>query len=138
MPSIYRRCCGIDVHKKSLSVCVRPAVGTQAPLKEEKFRTSTRDLTRLRVHWLEDLNRMKNRIGHLCEADNVNITSVASDLFGVSGRRMLASLVEGQRSAGWMADYARGTLRSKRGQWESALQGTLTVHQREVLMRLLE
>ena len=27
-----------------------------------------RDLTRLRVHWLEDLNRIKNRIGQLCEA----------------------------------------------------------------------
>jgi transposase len=27
-----------------------------------------RDLTRLRVHWLEDLNRIKNRIGQLCES----------------------------------------------------------------------
>jgi transposase len=224
MQPIYRRCCGIDVHKKSLSVCVRPPVGTQAPLKEEKFRTFTRDLkrlrtwlincrvteivmestgqywrpvwnileeafpnlvlvnpqyvkalkgrktdridaqwlatrlekddlkgsfippreirelrdlTRLRVHWLEDLNRIKNRIGQLCEAGNIKVSSVASDLFGVSGRRMLASLVEGQRSAGWMADYARGTLRSKRGQLELALQGTLTAHQREMLARLL-
>jgi hypothetical protein len=62
---------------------------------------------------------------------------VASDLFGVSGRRMLASLVEGKRDAGWMADYARGSLRSKKGQLELALQGTLTVHQREMLARLL-
>ena len=51
MQPIYRRCCGIDVHKKSLSVCVRPPVGTQAPIKEEKFRTFTRDLKRLRT-WL--------------------------------------------------------------------------------------
>ena len=45
----YRRCCGIDVHKKSISVCVLPPVGSRSiPIKEEKFRTFTRDLKRLR------------------------------------------------------------------------------------------
>ncbi len=225
MESAYRRCCGIDVHKRSLSVCVLPAVGSEAvPVKEEKFRTFTRDLkrlrawllkcrvteivmestgqywrpvwnileeafpgmvlvnplhvkalagrktdrldakwlatrlerddlrgsfipprdirelrdlTRLRVHWLEDLNRMKNRIGQLCEAGNIKVSSVASDLFGTSGRRMLASLVKGDRDAGWMADYARGTLRGKKAQLELALQGTFTTHQRVLLARML-
>jgi transposase len=96
-----------------------------------------RDLTRLRVHWLEDLNRIKNRIGQLCESGNIKISSVASDLFGLSGRRMLASLVEGNRDAGWMADYACGTLRGKKAQLELALQGTFTAHQRLMLARML-
>ncbi len=52
MEPIYRRCCGIDVHKKSISVCVLPPVGSQGvAVKEEKFRTFTRDLKRLRK-WL--------------------------------------------------------------------------------------
>jgi transposase len=96
-----------------------------------------RDLTRLRVHWLEDLNRIKNRIGQLCESGNIKVSSVASDLFGVSGRRMLSALAEGNRTPGWMADYARGTLRAKKAQLEMALQGTFTPHQRAVLSRLL-
>lgn len=96
-----------------------------------------RELTRLRVHWLQDLNRVKNRIGQLCETGNIKISSVASHLFGESGRRMLAALVRGDRDAGWMADYARGTLRGKRYQLELALQGTFTGHQRGVLARLL-
>jgi transposase len=225
MEPSYRRCCGIDVHKKSISVCVLPPVGSQGiAVKEEKFRTFTRDLkrlrkwlancrvteivmestgqywrpvwnileeafpklvlvnplhvralkgrktdrldarwlatrleredlkgsfipppdirelrdlTRLRVHWLEDLNRIKNRITQVCESGNIKVSSVASDLFGVSGRRMLAALVEGKRDAGWMADYARGTLRSKKSQLELALDGTLTPHQRQCLSRLL-
>ena len=225
MEPAYRRCCGIDVHKKSLSVCVLPPVGSHGvPAKEETFRTFTRDLkrlrawllkcrvtdivmestgqywrpvwnileesfpkmllvnplhvkalagrktdrqdarwlatrlerddlkgsfippremrelrdlTRLRVHWLEDLNRIKNRITQVCEAGNIKVSSVATDLFGVSGRRMLASLVEGKRDAGWMADYARGTLRGKKAQLELALQGTFTVHQRLLLGRML-
>ena len=40
MERVDRRCCGIDVHKKSISVCVLPPVGNRSILiKEEKFRT---------------------------------------------------------------------------------------------------
>ena len=52
MQTEYRRCCGIDVHKKSLSVCILPPAGSGGPMKEEKFRTFTKDLKRLRV-WLQ-------------------------------------------------------------------------------------
>jgi transposase len=96
-----------------------------------------RDLTRLRVHWLEDLNRIKNRIGQLCESGNIKVSSVASDLFGVSGRSMLHALAEGKCDAGWMADHARGRLRTKKGQLELALDGTFSPHQRRQLSRLL-
>src|SRR5207302_1596202 len=79
-----------------------------------------RDLTRSRVHLLEEVNRVKNRIGQMCEAGNIKVSSVASDLFGASGRRMLEAVVEGRRDAGWMADYARGRLRRKKRQLEQA------------------
>jgi hypothetical protein len=49
---------------------------------------------------------------------------------------MLAALIEGQRDAGWMADYARGKLRSRRDQLQMALEGTLSGHQRRLLSRL--
>ena len=39
MESLYRRCCGIDVHKKMLTVCVLAPVGSQCvAMKEQKFR----------------------------------------------------------------------------------------------------
>jgi transposase len=63
-----------------------------------------RDLTRQRVHTLEDLNRTRNRVEQLCQSGNVKLSSVATDLFGVSGRRMLSALVDGKHDAGWMAD----------------------------------
>jgi transposase len=100
-----------------------------------------RDLTRSRVHLLEEVNRVKNRMGQICEAGNIKISSVASDLFGVSGKRMLQAIVEGKRDPGWMADYARGRLRAKRKPLEQALDGTFTDHQRWMLqaeMRHLE
>jgi len=79
-----------------------------------------RNLMRQRVNVLEDLNRAKNRIEQLCQAGNIKVSSVATDLFGVSGRRTLKAIVEGKRDAGWMTHYARGALRSKRkdcGRW---------------------
>ena len=51
---------------------------------------------------VEDLNRAKNRIEQLCQTGNIKISSVATDLFGLSGRKMLKAIVEGKRDAGWM------------------------------------
>jgi transposase len=221
MEQKYRRCCGIDVHKKSVTVCVLAPVGQpQIEIKKRNFRTFTRDLrqlrawlkackvtevamestgqywravwnvleghfdklllvnpqhikglngyktdpkdaqwiagllegdklrgswvppreirelrdlTRQRVHMLEDLNRIKNRIEQLCQAGNIKISSVATDLFGLSGRTMLKAIVEGKRDPGWMADYARGTLRGKKRELELALEGSFTENQRWLL-----
>ena len=96
-----------------------------------------RDLTRQRVPTLEDANRVKNRIEQLCQTGNIKISSVATDLFGVSGRKMLKALVEGQRDAGWMADYARTSLRSKKRELELAWDGSFTANQRWRLDREL-
>ena len=48
----------------------------------------------------------KNRIEQLCQSGNIKISLAATDLFGVSGRKILKALVEGKRDAGWMAHYA--------------------------------
>jgi len=217
----YRRCCGIDVHKKSVTVCVLPPVGDrQSAIKRRKFRTFTRDLrqmrgwlkncrvtdiamestgqywrplwnllegefsklllvnpqhikglngyktdpkdarwiadllegdrlrgswvpprpirelrdlTRHRVNLLGDLNRAKNRIEQLCQTGNIKVSSVATDLFGVSGRQMLKDLIAGHKDAGWMADCAKGRLQAKKRELTLALEGSFTVEQRWLL-----
>src|SRR5882724_7562339 len=92
-----------------------------------------RDLTRHRVNIMEDLNRAKNRIEQLCQTGNIKVSSVATDLFGVSGRQMLKDLVEGERDAGWMADCAKGKLQAKKRELTLALEGTFTLQQRWLL-----
>src|ERR1700730_16873318 len=53
MEQKYRRCCGIDVHKKSVTVGVLPPEGQpQIEIKKRNFRTFTRDLRQLRA-WLK-------------------------------------------------------------------------------------
>jgi transposase len=50
----YRRCCGIDVHKKSVTICVLPPVGKpETGVRKRNFPTFTRDLKQLRT-WLKN------------------------------------------------------------------------------------
>ena len=52
MKTNHRRCCGIDVHKNSVTVCVLPPIGQpQLGVKRRNFPTFTRDLKQLRK-WL--------------------------------------------------------------------------------------
>ncbi len=92
-----------------------------------------RELLRQRVHLLQEMNRVKNRIEQVCQSGNIKLSSVATNIFGLSGRQMLEGLIEGNRDPGWLADYARTGLRRKKAQLELALQGTLTEHQRGLL-----
>ena len=54
MKLLYRRCAGIDVHKKSISVCIRLRVrgNKEAEIEEAVFGTFTQDLIRL-AEWLK-------------------------------------------------------------------------------------
>lgn len=56
MQIIYRRCAGLDVHEKSVSVCARIVKGKEVETLEAVFPTFTEDLEQLR-EWL-----VKNRI----------------------------------------------------------------------------
>lgn len=96
-----------------------------------------RDLTRLRVSLLQDQNRIQNRMEKVLEDANLKLGSVASDTLGVSGRKIIRAVIAGNRDAGWMADYARGTLRAKRKELEQALHGLVTDHHRRLLATLL-
>lgn len=221
MATVYRRCCGVDVHKDSITVTVLPPRDKpHLEIKQRVFRTFARDLRQMRtwlgncrvtdvamestgqywravwnvleghvphllllnplhvkalqgektdpidsrriatllemhslrgsfvpnqeirelrelmrqrVHLLEEINRVKNRAEQVCQCGNIKLSSVASDIFGVSGRRMLRALIEGNRDPAWMADYASSRLRSKRAQLRLALEGTLSEHQRSLL-----
>lgn len=53
MKLLYRRCAGLDVHKKSISVCVRIRHGKQVEIHENVFGAFTQELERLR-DWLRE------------------------------------------------------------------------------------
>lgn len=97
-----------------------------------------RDLVRSRVHVQQDRNRIINRLTRLLESANVKLGSVASNIVGKSGRRMLYAIAEGERSPARLAGLALGHLQKKRGELARALQGRFTHHLRFLLHDLLE
>jgi transposase len=58
---------------------------------------------------------------------------LASDVFGVSGQRMLNALLKGEQTPKEMAELAKGRMRSKIPQLELALEGRLEKHHRFLL-----
>ena len=96
-----------------------------------------RDLTRHRAQLVAEATRVANRLQKTLEDANVKLSSVASDILGVSGRRMLESLASGVDDPDVLAALARGRLRAKLPQLRRALEGTLSPHHRFMLRLLL-
>ena len=92
-----------------------------------------RELLRYRRKLTESQAAERNRLLKLLETANIKLASVASDVFGVSGRAMLRALIAGEASPEAMADLARGQLRRKRDDLILALDGRLEEHHRFLL-----
>jgi transposase len=97
-----------------------------------------RDLTRYRRSLIRERTREKQRIEKLLEDAQIKLTSVASDIFGVSGRAMLAALIAGQRNPKTLAQMARGTMRSKIRALEEALTGHFEDHHAFLAQQMLD
>lgn len=87
-----------------------------------------RDLTRTRVVLVQTRTRAKNRIQGILQDTNLKMSSVMSDVFGKSGRRMLEALIAGERDPKRLATLALGALKRKRPALELALTGQFTDH----------
>lgn len=208
MEAIIERCCGIDVHKKSITVCLMIGAASTKPLATIKtFSTMTEDLIACRewlvsegcthavlentgVYWkplfnvledvievvlanarhiknvpgrktdvkdcewlaqllrhglvkgsfippkpirqLRDLTRCRqklvqqrsseiNRLQKFLDDANIKLSSVVSDINGVSAQAMIQHLISGDMNPEQMAELAKGRLRNKLSELEKAL-----------------
>jgi len=217
---VYRRCCGMDVHKKTVVVCVLAPVGRTGAVVRKTYGTFRNDLIRMRV-WLKQLkvteiamestgvywrpvwnvleengfrlllvnpaqvkalqgrksdrrdaqriaeyledNRLDgsfvppreirelrqllrhrlsllqqrgeahNQIRDLFETANLKLSSVASNLLGVSGQRIIEGLIDGQNSAERLSWKVRGKLRKKEKLVKESLNGCFNEFHRLLL-----
>jgi transposase len=97
-----------------------------------------RDLTRYRRKLVESQTAERNRLLKLLETSNIKLASVATDVFGVSGRLMLRALIEGKATTQEMANLAQKKLRKKIPELEPALEGKLEEHHRFLLRLQLD
>jgi len=97
-----------------------------------------RDLTRHRSQLVAEQTRVANRIHKTLEDANVKLGSVATDILGVSGQKMIRALIGGQTDPAELAELARGRLRGKLPALREALCGHLTAHHRFMLGQLMD
>ena len=95
-------------------------------------------LARARYDLVEDRTRVKQRVEKLLEDALIKISSVLTDMLGVSGRAMMEALIAGQRSPKVLAELARGRARARRADLERALDGRFTDHHARLARMLLD
>jgi transposase len=71
------------------------------------------------------------------EDAQIKLSVVASDIFGVSGRDMMAALIAGERNPQVLAQLARSRMRTKIPQLEEAFVGYFTDHHAFLLAKML-
>ena len=99
---------------------------------------AVRDLTRSRMTLLQERSRLVNRVQKVLEDANIKLTSVLTDIMGMTGYAILTALVKGEVDAERLAHLARGSLIKKQDQLKAALAGKLTPHHRVLLQELLQ
>lgn len=82
-------------------------------------------------------NREKSRVEKLLEDAGIKLSVVASDVFGVSGRAMLAVLIAGERDAQILAQLAWSRMRTRLSELREAFTGRFTAHRGFLLARCL-
>jgi transposase len=82
-----------------------------------------RNLTRYRKTQIQERAREANRLHKALEDTGIKLDCVATDILGVSGRAMLAALIEGTTDPEVLAELARGRLRAKLPALKEALEG---------------
>ena len=110
---------------------VRPSFVPPRPLRE------LRDLVRYRKAKIQERTREVQRVEKTLQDAGIKLSSVASEVLGVSARKMLDALVSGTHDPDVLAELARGTLRKKIPALREALQARFTGHHALLIGQML-
>ncbi|MCX4428812.1 IS110 family transposase [Streptomyces mirabilis] len=101
---------------------VRPSFVPPEPIRQ------LRDLTRYRTEVVRERTREAQRLEKLLEDAGIKLSSVVSNILGVSGRAMLEALIAGERNPHILAEMAKGSMRRKTETLVEALTGRFGDH----------
>lgn len=97
-----------------------------------------RTLTRHRMKLIDQHTGVVNRLHKILQQGNIKLSSVATDVMGVSGRAMIRAMIEGESDPERLASLAKGRLKSKHEQLVESLEGRLNDDDRWVMKQLWE
>jgi transposase len=97
-----------------------------------------RDLTRTRKELTREIVRHTQRIQAVLEEANIKLTSVITDILGMSGRRILKAIVAGETDASKLAGLGSSRLAASRDELTAALTGRIRDHHRFLIAQHLK
>jgi len=104
--------------------------GSYIPDRDQR---ELRELTRYRRSLIEERGMQK-----VLEGANIKLSSVATDITGVSGRSMIEAIINGVDDPKMLSLLVKGRMNSKREQLERALHGLVGPHQKMLLSAQLK
>lgn len=96
-----------------------------------------RDLTRYKNKLTNQVTAEKNRFQKILEDANIKLSSVLSDVFGATGKKIIARILEGDYQPEQLLYYVHGRVKSSREDIKEALTGYITEHHRFMLKTIL-
>jgi len=92
-----------------------------------------RTITRGKHQLVRDRVRLLNQLEALLEEARIKLSSVTSDLLGVSGRRILKALADGETNPDRLAELGDDRLRCSQKELADALTGSVEPVHRDLL-----
>lgn len=97
-----------------------------------------RDLTRYRSKLVGVMASEKNRIIKILETANIKLSSVLSDVFGESGRRIIEDLARGVTDPKELVQHIVGRVKHSKDDFIRALTGRITKHHSFLIQQALD
>ena len=97
-----------------------------------------RELSRCRKQFVRERSSHTQRLQKTLEDANIKLASVLSDVTGMSGRKILNAIVDGETDSKVLAALASDRVKASRERLARALQGVVTQHHRFMIRLHLE
>jgi len=104
--------------------------GSYIPRRDQR---ELRELVRYRRSLINERSREVNRLQKVLEGCNIKLSSVASDITGVSAKAMLKAIIDDAGDPVVIAKLAKGRMKNKQKELEKALLGLVGPHQKMIL-----
>ena len=145
MEELYDRCCGLDVHRDPVTACIMIGYGAQKRKIIETFPTFTQDIKTL-ADRLSSLGIKQVAIEStgiywkpiFLENANIKLSSVFSDVFGLTPWSMICKLVAGETDMKALTEFIDPRCKASKEEIEKALEGTLEEEDRDMLRIMME
>jgi transposase len=92
-----------------------------------------RDLVRYREKIVEENAREKNRIIKTLEGCNIKLSSVLTDVDGVTGTKIINDIIDGKFDIDHLMTHYHGKIKASKADFRLALEGRITAHHQFML-----